>query len=551
MAKDVQIEAGNLYANAEDRIVTGLLLPYGEIGQTNLGRFSIDQGTVNIPSDPEVVTLNVDHNREEPVGRATELTDTAAGIVGTFKIAQTEEGDQLLAEIADGTRAKLSAEVKNVVIRARKAVSGSLFGAAVVAQGAFPSAALLAEFAEDTDPQEEEETVAEDTTLEAQILDVVPDPEGNVEEIIVDDLPEQVLVDVVNPADGTVEQTVFVPENPTNTQGDNPMGAATAPETLQAHKAAPVSEGLNTVIKNLSESAKAGTRSMFAEIAKRDDAQAVTSLFAALEDVKFDGVGSAGVNTAQPQWLGELWGGKTYQRKYIPLISSGVLTSLTMEAWKWNAKPAVAAWTGNKTAVPSNEPSTTPVTITGQRYAGAHDWAREFRDFGRTDVIESALRLMTESYAMVTDIATIDGLIAGATDVVAGTATTQVAWNRIMDGIEAVIDVATPTFAVVAQDLYRELVMTTSNDSLAYLNASLGLESGTAAGFQIIPSSELADGNVLVGSREAATSYELGGSPIRVEAEAISVGGFDLGLFGYHAVHVGTPLGIALVAPAA
>lgn len=550
MAKDVQIEAGSLYANAEDRIVSGLLLPFGEIGQTNLGKFSIDQGTVNIPADPAVVTLNVDHNREEPVGRATELTETAAGIVGTFKIAQTEEGDQLLAEIADGTRAKLSAEVKNVVIRARKAVSGSLFGAAVVAQGAFPSAALLAEFAEDTDPQEEEETVADDTTLEAQILDVVPDPEGNVEEIIVDDLPEQVLVDVVNPADGSVEQTVFVPETQPNTQGDN-MGAATAPETLQAHKAAPVSEGLNTVISDLSRAAKSGSRSLFAEIAQRDDARAVTSLFAALEDITFDGVGSVGVNTAQPQWLGELWLGKTYQRKYTGLIGSGTLTGLTMEAWKWNAKPAVAAWAGNKTAVPSNEPSTTPVTITASRWAGAHDWAREFRDFGRTDVIESALRLMTESYAKVTDDACLDALLAGATDVVAGTATTQVAWNRIMDGIEAVISTATPTFAVVAQDLYRELVMTTSNDSLAYLNASLGLESGTAAGFQIIPSADLADGNVLVGAREAATHYELGGSPIRVEAEAISVGGFDIGLFGYSATHVGTPAGLALVAPAA
>ena len=551
MAKDVQIEAGSLYANADERVVSGLLLPYGEIGQTNLGRFSVEPGTVNIPSDPAVVTLNVDHNREEPVGRATELTETAAGIVGTFKIAQTEEGDQLLAEIADGTRAKLSAEVKNVVIRARKAVSGSLFGAAVVAQGAFPSAALLAEFAEDTDPEEEEENV-EDTTLEAEVLEVIPDPEGNVEEIVTDDLPEQVIVDVPNPVDGTVESTTFVPENPTATpnQGDN-MGAATAPETLQAHKAAPVSEGLNNVLANLSEAAKTGSRSLFAEIAKRDDAQAVTSLFAALEDIKYDGSGSVGVNTQQPQWLGELWTGRTYERKYIPLIGSGALTALTMEAWKWNAKPEVAEWAGNKTAVPSNAPSTSPVTVSGVRYAGAHDWAREFRDFGRTDVIESALRAMTESYAKVTDIATIDALVAGATDVVSGTYSSQVAWNRIMDGVEAIIDTAVPTFAVVATDLYRELVMTQSNDSLAYLNASLGLEAGTLAGFSIIPSTELADGNVLVGAREAAVSYELGGSPIRVEAEAISVGGFDIGLFGYHAVNVVNAGALALVAPAA
>jgi hypothetical protein len=394
--------------------------------------------------------------------------------------------------------------------------------------------------------------VAEDTTLEAEVLEVLPTVDGT-EEIIVDEKPEEVIVDVVDPETGETEEVKFVPETeatPDN-QGDNPMGAASAPETLQAHKAAPASQGLATVVNHLSEAAKSGSRSLFAEIAQREDAKAVTSLFAALEDIAFDGSGSVGVNTAQPQWLGELWGGRTYERKYIPLIGSGALTALTMEAWKWNAKPSVAAWAGNKAAIPSNEPSTTPVTVTGQRYAGGHDWSREFRDFGRTDVIESALRAMTESYAKVTDIATIDALIAGATDVEAGTATTQVAWNRIMDGVEAIIDTAVPTFAVVASDLYRELVMTTSNDSLAYLNASLGLEAGTAAGFSIIPSSELEAGTVLVGAREAAVSYELGGSPIRVEAEAISVGGFDIGLFGYHAINVVNAGALALVAPAA
>ena len=553
--KDVQIEAGSLYANTETRIVSGLLLPYGEVGQTNLGRFSIDQGAVAIPADPEIVTLNVDHDREEPVGRAVELNETAAGIVGTFRIAATAEGDQLLAEIQDGTRSKLSAEVKNVVIRARKAVSGSLFGAAVVAQGAFPSAALLAEYAEDTDP-EETETELTDNTLEAEILNVEEDAEGDnikIEVASPDEVPDMVLVTTTDPETGEVSQTEYVEETEeTPNQGVENMGAATAPETLQAHKAAPVvSNDLNTMISKLSGAAKTGSRSLFAEIARGEDGPAVTSLFAALADVAFDGVGSAGVNTAQPQWLGELWLGKTYTRKYIPLIGSAALTNLTMEAWRWTTKPEVAQWDGNKSAVPSNSPATEPVTVTGVRYAGAHDWSREFRDFGRTDVIESALRLMVESYARTTDIATINGLLAGATDVVSGTYTSQVGWNRIMDGVEAIIDVATPTFAVVAKDIYRELVMTQSNDSLEYLSASLGLESGNLAGFQIIPSNELEDGNVLVGAREAATSYELGGSPIRVEALDIANGGFDIGLFGYHAVHVGTPLALALVAPAA
>ena len=538
---DVQIETGTLYANAEDRIVSGLLLPYGEQGQTNIGKFSIEPGAVEIPADPDVVTLNVQHDHEEPVGRATELLDTPAGIVGTFRIANTPEGDTVLAEIAAGTRSKLSAEVKNVVIRSRKAVSGFLFGAAIVEQGAFPSAALMAEFAEDTDGE----------TVEAQILEVVADPEGNVEEIVVDDLPEQVIVDVVNPADGSVEQTVFVPETqpaPTDNQGDTPMGAATAPESLQAAKSAPVSDNLPTVLAQLASAAKSGSRSLFAEVAQRDDARAVTSLFAALSDVEYDSVGSAGINTHQPQWLGELWTGRTYERKFIPLISSGVMTALTMNAWRWTTKPAVSVWTGNKNAVPSNTPATESFEVTGVRYAGAHDWAREFKDFGRTDVIESALRGMTESYAKVTDIATITALKNGATDVVASAAG---AWERIMDGVEAVLPTAVPTFAVIATDLYRELLLTTNNDALAYLNAGLGLEGGTAAGFSIVPSDQLADGNVLVGSREAAISFELSGAPIRVEAENVSQGGFDMGLFGYHAAAVVNSDALVLVAPAA
>lgn len=538
---DVQIETGTLYANAEDRIVSGLLLPYGEQGQTNIGKFSIEPGAVEIPADPDVVTLNVQHDHEEPVGRATELLDTPAGIVGTFRIANTPEGDTVLAEIAAGTRSKLSAEVKNVVIRSRKAVSGFLFGAAIVEQGAFPSAALMAEFAEDTDGE----------TVEAQILEIVSDPEGNNEEIVVDDLPETVIVDVVNPADGTVEQTVFVPETQTATpdnQGDTPMGAATAPESLQAAKSAPVSDNLPTVMAQLASAAKSGSRSLFAEIAQRDDAKAVTSLFAALSDVEYDSVGSAGINTHQPQWLGELWTGRTYERKFIPLISSGVMTALTMNAWRWTTKPAVSVWTGNKADVPSNAPATESFEVTGVRYAGAHDWAREFRDFGRTDVIESALRGMTESYAKVTDIATITALKNGATDVVASAAG---AWERIMDGVEAVLPTAVPTFAVIATDLYRELLLTTNNDALAYLNAGLGLEGGTAAGFSIVPSDQLADGNVLVGSREAAISFELSGAPIRVEAENVSQGGFDMGLFGYHAAAVVNADALVLVAPAA
>jgi hypothetical protein len=531
---DVQIEAGSLYANSEERIVTGLLLPYGELGNTNLGKFSISSGSVTIPADPDIVTLNVQHDREEPIGRAIQLNDTPAGIVGTFKIAKTDEGDTVLAEIADGTRSKLSAEVKNVVIRSREAVSGVLFGAAVVEQGAFPSAALMAEYAKDTEM--ETESMA-DNTLKAEILDIVEDTEGEnirIEVDTEDQIPEMVLVNTVNPETNEVTQVEFIRQPEEETEEEE-MAQATAPETLQARKAAPAPTNLSSFMADLAVAAKSGSRSLFAEVMKRDDARLVTSLFAALSDVEFDSEASVGINTAQPQWLGELWTGKTYERKYIPLIAQGTMTALTMQAWRWVTKPVVAEWAGNKTDVPSNVPVTESFEVTGQRYAGAHDYAREFRDFGRTDVIESALRGMVESYARITDEATLDALVAGATEVNPDATT---ALGKLLDGYYAVVDVAQPTFAILSLDLFREIVETEDSSKLAYLNPTIGLDNGSVGGFTLLPSTQLDDDTILIGAREAATSFELSGSPIRVEAEAVSVGGFDIGMFGYHAAAV-------------
>ena len=500
MTVNAQIESGTLYANAEERIVSGLLLPYGEIGNTNLGKFSIDPGAVTIPADPDIVTLNIQHDNETPVGRATELLDTPAGIVGTFKVANTPDGDQLLAEIADGTRSKLSAEVKNVVIRARKAVSGSLFGAAVVTEGAFPSAALMAEYAEDT-------LMAEDEVVEET---------------------EETL-DEVTPEVESVEETEETEETPNeNEEGETPMGAATAPATIQAAKA---SEGvtLNAAIERFASAARTGE-----------------SFKAALADITYDGVGAAGNAINLPQWLGELWEGRTYDRRYIPLISSGSLNSMKVVGWQWadGGKPTVAPWTGNKTDVPSNVVETEIVETFAQRYAGAHDIAREFRDFGTPEFWDAYFRAMVRSYTIQTDNATINAISDNAPVV---TASGAGAWDRILDGVDAIIYDAVPTFAVVAKDIYRSLITTPAMDGLAYLNASLGLENGSLAGFSIVPSAELNAGEVIVGAREAATSYELPGSPLRVEAENISKGGVDVGLFGYHAVAFNNLKGLAKV----
>lgn len=115
---DVQILAGDLTANHEERVVTGLLLPYGELGNTNLGKFSVDPGVFEIPPDVSVLMANEGHDQLEPRARFLTASETPAGIVSSFKIGANPEGDALLARIEEGRKngkpMALSAEVKGL-----------------------------------------------------------------------------------------------------------------------------------------------------------------------------------------------------------------------------------------------------------------------------------------------------------------------------------------------------------------------------------------------------------------------------------------------------
>ena len=306
------------------------------------------------------------------------------------------------------------------------------------------------------------------------------------------------------------------------------MTAAPAPQTIQAAKA-PEGVTLTAATERFASAMRTGE-----------------TLAAALADITYNDMGAVGNAINQPQWLGQLWEGREYVRRYIPLIGSGSLTSMKVVGWQWAAggAPTVASWTGNKNDVPSNVVESEIVETFAQRYAGAHDIAREFRDFGTPEFWDAYFRAMVRSYTKLTDDATLAAMVDVAPLVVASGAG---AWDRILDGVDAIIANAVPTFAIVASDIYRSLITTPAQDGLAYLNASLGLETGSVAGFSIVPSADLAPGDVLVGASQSATSYELPGSPLRVEAENIAKGGIDVGLFGYHAVAFNNLNGLARV----
>lgn len=581
---ELQREAG-LFAlvDADAREVEGLLIPEGELSRVAHGerpgetipplRFT-DTSVIELPADPSVVTLNVDHDRFQPFGRATELRHVAGqGIRGRFAIARTPAGDDYLAALADPARRetmrrRLSPELDRIVRRGADGIGAALTGAALVVAGAWQSAGLfaLAEPVDET-PAGEVGEVDEAGALEllraAGYTITPPAPAGD-DETAGAAADEQAAA----PAGTTTETTEAAPAaaadepaTPAEPEGSTDMGAATAtgfaPAQPTTETPAPPAGGDAAPVR------AAGLFAMIAEAHESGDMRELQALqqsqsrgMFALVDVPYetgaDSLGTADVIAAR-DYLGELWQGNTQERRYIGLFASAPLKALHFRAWKWKVKPTVGKWSGNKTAIPSTPATVEPVTGKAQRFAGGNDLAREFYDFNDTEAIEAYVRALVESYAVVSDAYVLEVIAGAATafelpaDALPEGGVTDAMYRVVRGALRVVAAKATPTFALVSMDVFEQYVLTPKDKALEYLTSSGQLTEGDAAGIRIVPVPEWEPGRVLVGARNAAVVMELPNSPIRVNALDMAKGGVDEAVFGYVGVNVQYPAALVEV----
>ncbi|TDW50993.1 hypothetical protein EDF52_10281 [Curtobacterium sp. PhB42] len=541
---EIVIDAGTLVASEEERTVTGLLVPYGEDCRSNLGRFSVEPGAFKIP-DPSVVGFNVEHAREDSVGRATALRDTPEGVVATFSVAPGEDGDAALADIRSGRRKHLSAEVANVVIKAGKAVGGRLFGGALVQTPAFPSATLLAAAADtEVEPVQPDDPKAETETK------TVTNADGSQTVTVTSTLTETAADGTTTVTKSVTTETIAKPEEQPAPE-DQPkeeaiVPTATAPSTLQA--SAPKVE-------------ETGARSVFDAIRNARVGRASTdqeTLLAALSDIKTSGTGALPADgVIQPAWLGEIWSARAYERKFWTLVKNGPLTNQAEKGFTVDQGTAlVQKYSGNKAQVPSGTGSTSIVDSVFQRWAVAVDIAREFYDIpGNQEVIEAFVKGFFNSYAKETDRWALEQfLTAAGTQVDADTfpTTYNTSIGKVLQVLDVINDSDTDaTSIVVARDVFKELMYTPKDLIPEYISLSFGTKGeGTGDGVTILRDKfdVLGEGQVLGLASEAAHLNELaGGSPLTVDALDIARGGIDKGVHGYTQFMAEYPDGIVLV----
>ena len=532
----ITFEANTLTASEDDRIISGVLIPYGEEGRSNLGMFSVPRGAIDLPTDPAQIGTNVEHVREAAFGHGVTLTDSPKGVMFAARAARTPEGDQALADARSGKRTHWSAEVKDMVIEAGKAVSGRLFGAALVAKPAFPSATLLASFMED-----------DEGNVEMSVEDTEAEPAADAE-------PEETVethVDEYVDADGN---TITETRTTTTVVDGNTTTITTETEIVETPTEDPNPPTEDTIVSTLTASARRGSTRPARKSENEPEAMGLTAfcsliadaaatqntstLMAALSDVPFTGstARALGTLTTVPEWLGQLWSGTPNPRRVIPLLGSGTINGISAEGWRFTTEPTVEEWAGNKTAVPSGNVEVEKVAYPFQRFAGAWDIAREYVDFGVTEVIEAFLSKAAENYKKKTDTWALAQLKVFATEAEVGTLPAdvpEVIGKLVRGALRVINEDALPSYALIAPDLYEQLLFTKKDDVLAYLEMSLGLAEGTVDSFSLVPEKRLAAGEVIVGAKEAASFDELAASPIRVNALDIAKGGVDEALFGY------------------
>jgi hypothetical protein len=488
------LTTGQLLASQpdEDLVLNYVLLPYGQEGSTSLGKVTASANTITLPQDPASCGINMEHEAQRPVGFFASLTDSAEQLLASVRFLPTTAGRDAYTEAKLGARRGISVEIANPVIRAGKLLAGALSGAGVCVKPAYPDALMIA---------------SDHGELAAQAQELADNAQALAESL-------------------AAEQ----PDNPTDPATPNNAGDTVPQPTITASE--PQAPG-NTPLTATTTVRESGMDLLTAALADNANAEPHV-LMAALSGVTSGDVFDV---VATPNYAGELWTGRDYAQRFMPLIGHADLTSTEIIQWGWDDEPDVFDYAGDLAEVTSNPVTAKKIPTQASRLASAHLVDRIHSDFRNPAFWDSFYKARAKNYAKKMDAKALAAIQAAA-----GTASTVPAgstpFKALIRGARQVLEFGVPTFAIVGGDYYEEMLDTLDTAKLAFLQASLGLEGGSLENFQIVGAPDSVTsmaGQVIVGAKQAVVAHELPGAPIRVEAQDIAHGGITTGVFGYYA----------------
>ena len=168
-------------ADTQTRTITGLIVPFGSTGNTSAGKVIFEPNSITIRAGK--TKLLADHDNRNVLGSMISHEVTDAGIIASFKIANTTAGNDALELAASGLKDGLSVGVN---VKASKPHDGVMYVSqsdlqevSLVESAAFESAAVYSVAASETDPEETETPTNES---EASMSEATPEVEPEVVE---------------------------------------------------------------------------------------------------------------------------------------------------------------------------------------------------------------------------------------------------------------------------------------------------------------------------------------------------------------------------------
>ncbi|WP_295824187.1 hypothetical protein [uncultured Microbacterium sp.] len=557
-------EAG-LFSRVEGtREIEGLLLPFGELSRPNLSGTEpvmFSASAVALPRDPSIVTLNDEHDRFNPLGRGVAFTiKPDVGVIGRFAVANTDEGDAFLSSYGEGTgKRKLSAELGSLVRNGANAVRSRLTGAAVCTEGAFESAALFSlasganvEFT--TDVPASDEYSAPDRDNSSRTVSEFTDSEG-VRWRRIEEYSSKATVEKITDAETPAE------DNPTHSEEETMTAAAAAPAAPALFSGAPAPTP---------EPSDVDMNAFFAAFhaMKNGRSTETENALMALADIKTTDAAASGLGAglAPKAWVGRLWQGKRYVRKFIDLATHvyGPIDINGREGYRlFGAEGLVKKrTTGEKTELPTGSATSDKRSSTRDSYGYAADIAQEWQYLsGGAEVMQQFWQGVADGYAKVTDIDARDTLIRVAMNrdgaalsarvapegLPAGTPANSAYYPgvvQLIQAIEAISDADDdPAWAIVNPILWKQLIYTPKELLPEFVSLSVTAGTGEAnvdgkvvvkkAPQSAFPGTSATAPQVAAGAKGAVEFKELGETPIQIDAVEVAKFGLDRSIVGF------------------
>lgn len=245
----------------------------------------------------------------------------------------------------------------------------------------------------------------------------------------------------------------------------------------------------------------------------------------------------SGEGYMRPDWIGELWQADITERPLIDALGTPkpLKTGSKLKGWKWDTKPEVDKYDGNKKEIPSNKVKTVPAEAPVKRAAGGWDIDRIYLDLGEPGFLEAFWTAAVASYKVHTEEQTLEYLLdeisvtdLGGDDLLGTLGKLGARFARLGASMDNIF---------IAPDLFEEYAALTQSEVPFWLANSTGISlknsTATVADLNVKTLPTLADGDVIAIDKRAADFYEKN-PPVRVNAVDLPKGGIDLGLFGYH-----------------